>query len=85
MNRKALIRKRVIQPLSNRLQERSHEEKQEIYRSVPDVRLLVIGVVLGILVMLIIFSSSGMLRDLLVALGIVAELAALHWLSVSQG
>jgi hypothetical protein len=85
MNRKALIRKRVIQPLSNRLQERSHEEKQEIYRSVPDVRLLVIGVVLGILVMLIIFSSSGMLRDLLVAFGIIAELAALHWLSVSQG
>lgn len=85
MNRKALIRNRVVQPLSNRIQERPREEKLQIYRSVPDVRLLIIGIVQGVLVMLIVFSSSGMLRDLLVAFGIVAELAALHWLSVSQG
>jgi hypothetical protein len=85
MKRKAMIRKRYVRPVANRPLQHTQGSEQQTYRAIPDIRLLVIGVVLGILVMLIIFSSNGMLRDLLVALGIVSELAALHWLSISQG
>lgn len=52
--------------------------------TVPDIRLLITGVILGILVMLILFLSSGVIQDMLIALGIGAEVAILHCLSGSQ-
>lgn len=85
MKSKALIRKRYVKPVANRPLQHTYTREPQAYRAISDVRLLVIGVALGILVMLIIFSASGLLGDLWVALGIVAELAALHGLSVSQG
>ncbi|MBX2968486.1 MAG: hypothetical protein KF803_03880 [Cyclobacteriaceae bacterium] len=84
MNNKVLIRNRALRALADRPQKRPLEDSPPPYRTVPDFRLLIAGIILGMLVMLIIFSSTGLLQELWVALGLVAEALAIHWLALPQ-
>jgi hypothetical protein len=60
MNSKAMVRKRYVRPVANRPQAFPLTMQKQAYRDKRDVKLLLTGIAIGILVTLLV-SSSGLL------------------------